>query len=184
MERRARAANTVVFFLTGAVFAAWATRIPAVQESLDLSAGALGLAILGLELGAVVGLPAGGALVARVGGRAGLRIGFALYPTALFGVALAPTLAALTLTLAGMAAATSLVDVAMNTQGIELERRYARPILSSMHAGHSFGLVVGGLGGTAAAAAGVPPAAHFGATAAVGLLAGIGVTRWLVREPA
>jgi MFS family permease len=67
---------------------------------------------------------------------------------------------------------------------VELERRYRRPILSSMHAGHSFGLVGGGLAGTAAAAAHMPVAAHFAATAATGLLVGIGATRWLVREPA
>ena len=48
-DRRARIATTAVFFVTGATMAAWATRVPAIQERLDLSAGALGLAILGLE---------------------------------------------------------------------------------------------------------------------------------------
>jgi MFS family permease len=183
-ERRARAATTAVFFLTGALYAAWATRIPAVQERLDLTTGALGLAILGLELGAVAGLPAGGILVDRVGSPGALRLGFTLYPGALFAVGLAPNFAGLTAALAAMAAATSVVDVAMNAQGVELERRYRRPILSSMHAGHSFGLVAGGLAGTAAAAAGLPVAAHLGATAALGLLAGIAAVRRLVREPA
>jgi MFS family permease len=183
-ERRARAATTAVFFLTGALYAAWATRIPTVQERLDLSPGMLGLAILGLELGAVTGLPAGGALVDRVGSASALRVGFVLYPAALFAVALAPSLAVLAGVLAAMSAATSVVDVAMNAQGVELERRYGRPILSSMHAGHSFGLVGGGLAGTAAAAAHLPLAAHFGATAALGLPAAIGATGLLVSEPA
>jgi MFS family permease len=73
-DRRARAATVLVFFLTGAVFAAWSTRLPAIKEQLHLSNGALALAILGLEAGAIAGLPAGGALVARTGSRAGLRI--------------------------------------------------------------------------------------------------------------
>ena len=47
-DRRARLATTVVFFLTGAVFAAWSTRLPAVKEQLHLSNGALAAAILGL----------------------------------------------------------------------------------------------------------------------------------------
>src|ERR687895_810803 len=93
-ERRARAATTVIFFMTGAVYAAWATRIPAVQERLELSPGMLALAIVGLEVGAIVGLPLGGALVARAGSRRALRAGFAVYPTALLAVALAPGVAA------------------------------------------------------------------------------------------
>jgi MFS family permease len=180
--RGARRANTLIFFLTGATMAAWSTRIPAVQERLDLSNAALGLAILGLEGGAIVGLPAGGALVTRAGSRTALRLGFAVFPAALVGVALAPSLPALALALGVMAVGNSLVDVAMNAQGVELERRYRRPVLSSMHAGHSFGLVAGGLAGTAAAGADVPLPAHFGTAAVVGVLAGVGATRWLVRE--
>src|SRR5688572_12704731 len=99
-DRRARAATTLIFFLTGFVYAAWATRIPAIKADLDLSAGAVGLAILGLEAGAIGGLPAGGALAARAGSRRALRIGFAVYPSALLGVALAPTLPALAAALA------------------------------------------------------------------------------------
>ena len=73
---RARAATTGVFFITGGIFASWASRIPAVQERLDLSAGELAIAILGIEGGAVLGLPLGGALATRIGSRWTLRIGF------------------------------------------------------------------------------------------------------------
>jgi hypothetical protein len=40
-DRAARVATTVVFFLTGAVIAAWSTRIPAIQERLHLTPAAL-----------------------------------------------------------------------------------------------------------------------------------------------
>lgn len=183
-ERRARAAATLIFFLTGWVYAAWATRIPAVKQQLDLSAGELGLAIACLEAGAVAGLPAGGALVARAGSRRALWLGFALFPTALFAVALAPGLAVLALALAVMAAATSVVDVAMNAQGVELERRYGRPILSGLHAGHPFGLAAGGVAGTAAAAAGTSVQVHFAAAGGIGVLVATAAVVWLVREPA
>jgi MFS family permease len=68
-ERRARAATTLIFVTVGWVYAAWATRIPGIKDDLGLSDGELGLAILGLEAGAILGLPAGGALVARIGSR-------------------------------------------------------------------------------------------------------------------
>src|SRR5215218_5907249 len=145
MDERVRAAATL-FVLTGFVSATWAARIPAIQDHLGLSSAALGLAVLGLEGGAVAGLPAGGALVARRGSRAVLRLGFAAYPPALVAVALAPALAALAAALAAMAFANSLVDVAMNVQGVELERRTSRSLLSRLHAGHAFGVLAGGLG--------------------------------------
>jgi predicted MFS family arabinose efflux permease len=180
---RARLATTVVFFATGAIFASWAARIPAVQEKLDLSAGELAIAILGIEGGAVLGLPAGGALTARIGSRSTLRVGFVLYASAMVGVGAAPSLPTLTAALAFTAAATSLNDVAMNVQGVELERRCRRPILSGLHAGHSFGVLAGAAIGTAAAAAGIGVAAHFTAVAAAGLAAGLLATFALVDEP-
>src|SRR5690349_24443629 len=153
--RRARVATTAVFAVTGFVFASWAARIPAVQDRLGLSPGELGVAFLALNAGAVAGLPGGGALVARVGSRRCLRAGFALYPPALVSAALAPGLAALAAGLLVMAGANSAIDVAMNTQGGELERRYARPVMSGLHAGHSLGVLAGGVAGAAAAGAGI-----------------------------
>src|SRR5215212_2864269 len=87
-ETRARAATTLIFFLVGWVYAAWATRIPAIKDDLGLSDGELGLAIAGLEAGAIVGLPTGAALVARAGSRQALRVAFVVYPAALVAVAL------------------------------------------------------------------------------------------------
>src|ERR687895_932295 len=182
VDRRARAATTLIFFLTGFVYAAWTPRTPVIKAALGLSAGALGVAVRGLEAGAIAGPPAGAALTARAGSRTALRVGFAAYPAALVGVALAPGLTALTVALAAMAVGSSVVDVAMNAQGIELERRYRRPLLSGLHAGHPFGLVAGGLVGSAAAAAGVSVTAHFGAVAALGLTAGTAATFGLVRD--
>src|SRR6266542_456173 len=47
-RRQARLAVAVAFFVSGAGFANWAARIPAVKDQLGLSTGALGIALLGL----------------------------------------------------------------------------------------------------------------------------------------
>src|SRR5215210_7642277 len=153
--RAARAATLVIFAVTGAVSATWAARIPATQERLGLSPGELALAILGLEAGAIAGLPLGAAITARAGSRGALRLAFGAFPSALVAVALAPGTAALALALALFAGANSVVDVAMNAQGVELERRLERPLLSTLHAGHPLGLVAGGLAATVAAGLGI-----------------------------
>jgi MFS family permease len=173
----------VVFFVTGAVFASWGSRIPAVQETLTLSPGELAVAVLGIEGGAIVGLPVGGALTARRGSRTSLRLAFVGYAAAMVLVGAAPSLAALTAALALTAVANSVLDVAMNAQGVELERRYRRPLLSRLHAGHSFGVLAGGLLGVGAAAAGIGVGTHFTAVAVAGLAAGLLAVTQLVDEP-
>ncbi|MCT2584578.1 MFS transporter [Actinophytocola gossypii] len=182
LPRRARAATTVVFLLTGAVMAGWATRLPAVQERLGLSTAEVGLAVTGLELGAVSGLPLGGLMVSRLGSAGATRIGLAVYPGALLAAAVAQNLPLLAGALAVTAAANSVVDVAVNVQGLELERRYGRPVLSSLHAGHSAGLLTGGLTGTVAAAGGVSVGTHFAVVAVVGTVLGVVVPTWFVAE--
>ncbi len=180
--RHARIATTLIFFATGWIYAAWATRIPAIKSELSLSSGELGLAVVGLEGGALIGLPLGGALTARAGSPRALQIGFAIYPAALFATSLASGLGSLAVCLGVMAAATSIVDVAMNAQGVELERRYERPLMSGLHAGHPLGLALGGLAGTAAAAAALDVELHFGIVSAIGAAAGLGATLFLIRE--
>ncbi|TDD95167.1 MFS transporter, partial [Jiangella asiatica] len=137
--RRARRANAVVFFLTAFVSAAWATRIPAVRDRLDLSVVELTAVAVGLEGGAVVGLPIGAAVVARLGSRRGMLAGLLVYGGALCGAGFAPGLAVLVTVIAVLAVANSVVDVAMNVQGVKLERRAGRPVLPGLHAAGAFG---------------------------------------------
>ena len=65
--KTARWAVRRLFFLNGALFATWASRIPAVQAERDLSNGALGMALLCIALGAVIAIPLAGLLATRIG---------------------------------------------------------------------------------------------------------------------
>ena len=169
-----------VFFTTGLVFGTWAARIPAVQARLDLGPGELAVVILGIEAGAIAGLAAAGACVARTGSRATLTAAISVFGPALVTAGAAPALGWLAAGLALWAAANGVIDVAMNSQGAELERRAKRPLLSRLHAAHSFGLLAGGLLAVAAAAAGVPVLWHAIAVAAVAVIAGLLACRGLV----
>jgi MFS family permease len=169
--RSARLATTLTFLLTGAVFATWAARLPALTERLALSPGGTAAALAGVEAGALGGLALSGRLVDALGSAGSLRLGFAVYPAALLATALAPSLGWLVAAMVVMGTANSAIDVAMNVQGVELERRYARPLLSGLHSAHSFGVVAGGVGGTLCAARAIPLAAHFAAAAGLALVA-------------
>jgi hypothetical protein len=79
------------------------------------------------------------------------------------------------------AALNSVVDVAMNTQGLALQRLMGRPVLSRLHAMHSLGGVVGAGAGAVAARLGAAPPQHFLACAAAAVVAGL--TAWPLLLP-
>ena len=170
--RRARIGAAACFLLTGIVSASWASRLPAINDGLDLSDGKIAIALLGLEAGAVLGLQLGGLVVPRTGSRRALTASLALFSCALSLPALAPSLLLLAAGLFFFAALNSVVDVAMNAQGVALQRFMGRPVLSGLHAMHSLGGVLGAGGGAFAAGLGHAPSLHFLACGAVALVAG------------
>jgi MFS family permease len=169
-----RRALTVVFFLAGLAIASWAPHIPAVRADLGLSAGALGLALLGLPVGALAAQPFVGAVSVRVGSRPVVLVGLLVYAAALVLPVVAPSGVLLFCSLVLVGVAAGGVDVSMNVQGSALEKLMGRPILSSLHAAYSIGTLGGAASGTLAEAAGVDPALHLVATG--GLLAVGGAT--------
>lgn len=157
--RHARVTITAIFFLNGATFAAWYARLPAIQDDLGLSPGAVGLALLGAPLGLLAAQPAAGAVIARRGSRAIV----ALAPLSLVLVvlpALAVNLPTLVLATFGVGAANGVLDIAMNAQGLTVERRARRPLFSSLHAAFSFGALAGSGAAALVAGAGVRPVPH------------------------
>ncbi len=180
---RARAGTWTAFCVTGAVAATYAGRVPAVQDRLLLSPGGLAVAALAIEGGALLGLPLGAALVGRWGSRRSTRVGCAVFAPGLLVGALAPTLTWLAVGLALWAVANSVVDVALNAQGVALGARYGRPVLSGLHAGQGVGLLLGAAAATAAAALDVPLLAHVGAVAALAAATGLVATAPLLAQP-
>ncbi len=168
---RARVAIGALFFVNGFAFATWVSRIPAVQQSLALSAATLGAALMGLGAGSFVAMPLAGWLIARIGSRRVASVTTVACAAALVLPAFAWDAMALGVALALFGAAMGAMDIAMNAQGVELEHRAARPIMSTFHALFSLGGMSGAAIGGAIAARGVAIPLHFGAIA--GLLAAV-----------
>lgn len=157
----ARVAVSILFFLNGTIFATWAARLPTVQARLALSPGELGFALLGTSAGALVAMNLAGYLAARFGSRSVTAIAALSLCLILPFLALAPTLPVLVTALIFFGASNGSMDVAMNTQGVAVEREYGRPILNSFHACWSLGGFVGALVGGFVAAHGMALLSHF-----------------------
>lgn len=167
---RARAAVTTVFFLNGMVFVSWYSRLPSIQDKLDLGTGTLGLVLFGAPLGMLIAQPLTGALAATVGSR---RLVAAAPLLLVAGIAPAlavnaPTLALATLT---VGAANGMLDVSMNVEGLAVERSLGKRIFNSLHAAFSFGALTGAAAGGLAASAGLEPLPHLAIVVAVGAVA-------------
>ena len=167
---RSRRSVSVIFFINGVILASWVPDIPAVKQHLGIGDGQLGLVLLSMAAGAVCALSAAGWLVGQFGSRA-------MTTTAAIGLCLvlplpvlSPSVPLVALSLLLLGAWSGTLDVSMNAQAVVVERRYARPIMSSFHGLFS----VGGLVGAACAGLviwlGASPLQHLVATTIVALM--------------
>ncbi len=178
--QRARLATAVIFFAHGAVFGNWVSRVPAIKEHVHAGTGPLGLALLGIAVGALAARQVAGQLVARYGSRSVTRAGLALCCLTLLLPALAASAVVLGLALAGFGAALGGADVAMNAHAVAVQERVGRPIMSSFHGVYSVGGLAGALAGGRAAAANLGPLPHFSLVALVFLALVLAASSWLL----
>ncbi|GAA4079743.1 MFS transporter [Actinomadura miaoliensis] len=164
---RARLAVTIAFVAHGLVGSAWVARIPQVKEHLGLSEGALGVALLGAPAGVVVAVRFAGAIVARWGSRATTVAAGTAAALALVPMGLAGNLGALVAALVLFGGSLGLMDVAMNAQGVAIERRLGRPIMSGLHGAYSIGTLLAALVGSGLAHLDVPVPVHLSVAAVV-----------------
>ncbi len=159
------------FVVLGLADGVWLARIPAVKQHLGLTDGLLGVALLAAPAGLVLVAAFADRLIDRFGSaRPAVAGGVAvsLLPVAL---GLAGNLVMLMAALLAFGVAGGLMDVAMNSQAVRVERAYRRPLITSFHACYSVGGLAGALLGGLFAWAGVGPVPTF---AAVGIpLAGL-----------
>jgi MFS family permease len=154
--RAARAATAYTFAANGAMWGSWAPRIPEVKAHLGLTSGALGVALSGLAIGAVIALPLGGAVAARIGTAQATRVAYITFCLVVILPAIAVNWATLFAALVIWGIAIGGLDVAMNAQGVSVERAYGRSLLSGFHAAFSLGALLGSAVGSAGAALGIP----------------------------
>ncbi|HKG24197.1 MAG TPA: MFS transporter [Thermomicrobiales bacterium] len=180
--RAARRAVMATFGINGLALSSWFPHIPAVQRKLELSDGTLGVALLGTAVGALVATTASGWVIARVGSRLTTQVAVLALCASLPLPGLAPNLVLLVLSLVLLGAANGVLDVAMNTQAVAVEKRYRRPIMSTFHGVFSLGgLASSGLA-VVIVGSGVGTVTHLTFAGLVLGIAAFVATRWLLPD--
>jgi predicted MFS family arabinose efflux permease len=158
---KARVTVSLAFFLNGAFFACLACRLPDIQRRLNLDEAQLGMALLCCAIGAFVGVAAAGVICAHHGShRIVIFAGFVCCVSlSLLSFAATPWVLALVFVCFG--AATATMDVAMNINGVAVEKLRPKPIMSSLHGMFSLGGVTFAAVGWLVVRSGVSVQAHF-----------------------
>ncbi|MFF9585495.1 MFS transporter [Streptomyces achromogenes] len=178
-----RAAITAFFALDGLIFAGWVVRIPDIKHQTHASAGALGLALLGVSAGAVLTMPLTGRLCRRYGSHPVTVVCMVVLALSVSLPPLTHSAPALGAVLLLFGAGYGGVNVAFNSAAVDLVAASGRPIMPSFHAAFSLGGMVGaGLGGLVADS--LSPTRHLLGLTVVGLLVTAVAGRTLLRcEP-
>ena len=142
-----RLATFGVFLANGAGIGCWAAAIPRVKADLALSDATLSVALLAFAAGAIIAMPLMGLFAHRFrSGPASVVAGFG-FAAALAALGFARSLETLSVATFLAGATHGAMDIAMNANASDIERRWGRPIMSSFHAGFSLGGAAGAVSG-------------------------------------
>ncbi|MFC0055113.1 MFS transporter [Streptomyces actinomycinicus] len=176
-----RAAITAFFALDGFIFAGWVVRIPDIKHQTHASAGALGLALLGVSAGAVLTMTLTGRLCRRYGSHPVTVVCMVVLALSVALPPLTHSAPALGAVLLLFGAGYGGVNVAFNSAAVDLVAALRKPVMPSFHAAFSLGGMVGaGLGGLAAGV--LSPTRHLLGLTVTGLLVTAVAGRTLLRQ--
>jgi MFS family permease len=156
-----RIAVGAIFFIYGLCFASWASRIPSIQQQLGLSETELGVVLFTLPVGLMLSLPIAGWLVAKVGSRRVVVISAMVYASTLVTLGLAQNIWQLVAGLFLFGLSGNMVNISVNTQAVNVESLYEKPIMASFHGLWSLAGFTGAAFGTFMMGEGIFPYQHF-----------------------
>ena len=168
------------FFMSGFAFSTWASRIPTIKASFSLNEAELGNLLLAMPVSSLIGLPISGWLVSRFDSRIPLVASFFTF---VLGLILIGTAEGLLLLVAGICLfsfSMRILNIAMNTQSLTLQKLFPKKILGSFHGLWSTGGLVGVLFSTLLIKFGVGMQVHFWMVAGFGVLLALMAYRFLL----
>jgi MFS family permease len=159
-QRYYRIGVSVFFFIQGLTFSSWTSRIPDIKNRLRLTDASLGGVLFSLPAGQLTAMALSGYLVSRYGSKMMMNIAALIFPAILVLLGTVQTTWQLIAGLFVFGIFGNLSNIAVNTQGVGVERLYGRSIMASFHGLWSLAGFTGGI--ISFFIAGVlPPFTHF-----------------------
>jgi predicted MFS family arabinose efflux permease len=133
----------LLFGINGFLFTNYISRLPRIQAYYDLDNGAIGMVLLASAIGALIAMPLTSWLISARGSRQVASLSGLLFCLLIPFIALMPGGGALGAFFFLLGLATGSMDVSMNAQAVAVEKAGGKPIMSSLHAIFSAGMMLG-----------------------------------------
>ena len=159
--KRIRYAIFTFYFCQGLGFASWASRIPDIKTTLGLDDAAWGTILLMGPIGQVCSMTISGLLVSRLGSKKILIISTIGYILTLVPIGLVTSEYPFIISLIVFGFFANLCNISINTQGVNIEALYNKPIMSAFHGGWSIAGFTGSLIGLLMINLRLTPFQHF-----------------------
>lgn len=156
-----RIAVSTFFFIMGFTFASWANRIPDIKRTLHLNDAELGGLLFSLPIGQLVAMGLSGYLVSTYSSKKILKFAILIYPLVVASLGLVQQSWHLAVGLFFMGMFGNMCGIAVNTQGVGVERLYKRSIMASFHGVWSLAGFTGGVFATLMVTMNIEPFMHF-----------------------
>ncbi|NKE62288.1 MFS transporter [Lentzea sp. PSKA42] len=144
--RAAAAGVAVTFGLNGVAVATWFARVPAARDALGLTAGALGMLLLAMSVGACLAMLTAGEVTHRLGPRRAVCVSAVMVAAGLAvagaGIGAWPSVPLTAVGIFVLGYGSGTCDVAMNVEAAEVERALGRAVMPRFHAMWSLGTVL------------------------------------------
>lgn len=145
-KQRIRFAVMALFIAQGICFASWASRLPDIKKDFSVESFLhYGLLMFLIPIGKFIAIPLVGFLLPRIGSKKTVLISIVGFTVSLFLVSLMSGITGLGITMFLFGIFWNMTDISLNTQAIEVERIYGRPIIASFHASWSLSACIGAL---------------------------------------
>ncbi|MFC3451337.1 MFS transporter [Amycolatopsis speibonae] len=180
--RRQRIAISGIFLMIGIMLGSWFARVPQLRIELGLNFAELGMVLLSQTVGVLLAMQLAGHLSNHLDSRAVIRVTSLVLPWFLPLMAAMPGAVTAGLGMLTWGVIAGLLDVSMNAQGVEVERRARRPVLNSLHAVWGIGALLGSGGTVLAVRADVSLSTHFWVVSVVLVVIALFSGRWLLTE--
>ena len=143
----ARLAVKIIFFLNGFVHANYFSRLPRIQDQFHIDDGVVGLVLLSSSIGALLAMPFTGWQILRNGSRRITIFSAFFYCLLIPFIPWITSLWLLIVLFFLLGVSSGMLDVAMNSQAVMVEKQLGKPIMTSFHALFSIGMMVGAVCG-------------------------------------
>ncbi len=143
---KAKLATQAIFLICGLGVSSWAVMVPFAKSRLHLNDAELGGLLLLLGAGSVTMMPLTGILMGRIGSRWLIFIAALVIALCLPLLLIMDTPLTLGIALFFFGAGIGTIDVAMNAHGVQVQKLYGKPIMSSLHGLFSVGGLLGAFG--------------------------------------